>query len=186
MFCSCVVTKMQNKNAKWWGNLCLVSELVQQYYFANWLFIVKSERSNSSKGQFYHIQVVIPHGPVSRHKWILAFLICYKDGNCFSDIFHLDSLKMLFFTFSNPTHLKERQHWVLGLLWCVFITTNLSWIIFRSFHTQSASHLPLVYWRHYSYKWTFVLKECRVCRRVGGWEGDSSPAVCRGLLFHPD
>lgn len=66
---------------------------------------------------------------------------------------------------------------------CVlFITVGLRWIIFKSFHSQ-ASHLPIVYWRHYSYKWTFVLKECRVCRRVGGWEGGSNSAVCRGLLF---
>lgn len=64
----------------------------------------------------------------------------------------------------------------------LFITVGLRWIIFKSFHSQ-ASHLPIVYWRHYSYKWTFVLKECRVCRRVGGWEGGSNSAVCRGLLF---
>lgn len=68
-------------------------------------------------------------------------------------------------------------------LMCVlFRAVGLRWIICKSFHSQ-ASHLPIVYWRHYSYKWTFVLKECRVCRRVGGWERGSNSAVCGGLLF---
>lgn len=100
---------------------------------------------------------------------ILACLIFNTD--CYHEIVLLDSLKKCpFSTFPNLKRLNERQSLLHCHVYVTFVATYLRWIIFKSFHSQ-ASHLPSVYWRHYSYKWTFVLKECRVCRRVGGWEG---------------
>lgn len=49
------------------------------------------------------------------------------------------------------------------------------------FFTPQVSHLPSVNWRRYSYKWTFVLQECRACRSDGGWEGGAA-RLC-GRLF---
>ena len=45
------------------------------------------------------------------------------------------------------------------------------------------SHLPSVIWRCYNYKWTFVRKECRACRREGGWEGEGSLSVWKTLFI---
>lgn len=96
-------------------------------------------------------------------------------------------LHLLLWSFS-CTRLKNlwKTSWITDNIWWAAYGFNtwkhlLKRKYFRSFHVNPPHTYH--YWRHYSYKWTFVLKECRVCRRVGGWEGDSGLAVCRGLLF---
>lgn len=71
--------------------------------------------------------------------------------------------------------------------YCYLWPQKLRWIIFKRFSANPHTY-RLARWRHYGYKWTFVLKECRVCRRVGGWEGAAARlyvCVCVGLLFIP-
>lgn len=91
------------------------------------------------------------------------------------------------FKFSTSLYLQfwnKRKYWALfPCLSDVYVCNFLAGLLFlKSFHSQ-VWHLALVHWRHYSYKWTFVLKECRACKRVGGWKGGSRPAVCPGPLF---
>lgn len=67
--------------------------------------------------------------------------------------------------------------------YCYLWPQKLRWIIFKRFSVNPYTY-RFAYWRHYGYKWTFVQKECRVCRRVGGWEG-AAAQLCGGLLFIP-
>lgn len=153
--------------------------LVQQLHFVKWLLKVDKMKEHSLPRNSF-----VLYGSDDK-KYLHVY--CKYTSGYIHILVRQSKNGYQFSTFTNLKFINKR--WLTtycSCLWVVDMITNLNWIHFRSFHRQSASHLPLVYWRHYSYKWTFVLKECRVCRRVGGWEGDSSSAVCKGLLFHPD